>query len=111
MIEEGVRVALATDYNPGSSPTENLQMAMWAACYKMKLLPAQILRGVTINAAYAIAREKTIGSIEEGKQADLVIFDAPNIDFLVYHFGVNSVAQVWKKGKLVAEKGRLVYNN
>lgn len=111
MIEEGVRVALATDYNPGSSPTENLQMAMWAACYKMKLLPAQILRGVTINAAYAIAREKTIGSIEEGKQADLVIFDAPNIDFLVYHFGVNSVNQVWKKGKLVAEKGQLVYKN
>ena len=77
----------------------------------MKLLPAQILRGVTINAAYAIDREKTIGSIEEGKQADIVIFDAPNIDFLVYHFGVNSAYQVWKKGRLVAENSRIVYNN
>ena len=51
MIEEGVRVAIATDYNPGSSPTENLQTAMSMACYKMKLSPAQILRGVTLNAA------------------------------------------------------------
>ncbi len=98
MIEEGVRVAIATDYNPGSSPTENLQTAMSMACYKMKLSPAQILRGVTLNAAYAICREKTIGSITEGKQADMVVFDAPNIDYLVYHFGVNSVRQVWKKG-------------
>ncbi|MGF7107839.1 imidazolonepropionase [Treponema pedis] len=101
MIEEGVRVAIATDYNPGSSPTENLQTAMSMACYKMKLSPAQILKGVTLNAAYAICREKTIGSIEEGKQADFVIFDAPNIDYLIYHFGVNSVCQVWKKGKQV----------
>lgn len=98
MIEEGVRVAIATDYNPGSSPTENLQTAMSMACYKMKLSPTQILRGVTLNAAYAICREKTIGSITEGKQADMVVFDAPNIDYLVYHFGVNSVRQVWKKG-------------
>lgn len=110
MIEEGVRVALATDYNPGSSPTENLQMAMSAACYKMKLSPAQILRGVTLNAAYAICREKTVGSIEEGKQADLVIFDSPNIDYLIYHFGINSVSQVWKKGKLAAEERRVIYN-
>ncbi len=101
MIEEGVRVAIATDYNPGSSPTENLQMAMWAACYKMKLSPAQILRGVTINAAHAICREKKIGSLEAGKQADFTIFNSPNIDHVIYHFGVNSVCQVWKKGKQV----------
>ena len=109
MLEEGVRVAIATDYNPGSSPTENLQMAMWAACYKMKLAPAHILRGVTLNAAHAISREKTIGSLEEGKQADLVIFDSPNIDYLVYHFGINSVYQVWKKGVLAAQERRVLY--
>lgn len=109
MLEEGVRVAIATDYNPGSSPTENLQMAMWAACYKMKLAPSHILRGVTLNAAHAIGREKTIGSLEEGKQADLVIFDSPNIDYLVYHFGINSVYQVWKKGVLAAQERRVLY--
>lgn len=111
MIEEGVRVALATDYNPGSSPTENLQMAMSIACYKMKLSPAEILRGVTLNAAHALCREKTVGSIEVGKKADLVIFDAPNIDYLIYHFGLNTVHQVWKKGILVAEKGRTLYGD
>lgn len=101
MIEEGVRVAIATDFNPGSSPTENLQMAMWVACFKMKLSPAQILKAVTINAAHAICKEKTIGSIEAGKQADLLIFDSKNIDHMIYHFGVNALEQVWKKGRVV----------
>lgn len=103
MIAEGVTVALATDFNPGSSPTENIQMAMWMACYKMGLTPAQIIRGVTINAAKAVCREKTIGSLECGKQADLAIFNTPNIDFLLYHFGINTVYQVWKKGNLILD--------
>ncbi len=109
MIEEGVRVALATDYNPGSSPTENLQMSMWAACFKMKLTPAQILRAVTLNAAYAVKKEKIVGSIEVGKQADFVVFDAKNIEHIVYHFGVNSVSKVFKKGELVVDNRRIVY--
>ncbi len=109
MIEEGVRVAIATDFNPGSSPTENLQMSMWVACFKMKLTPAQILRGVTLNAAHAVKREKTVGSIEVGKQADFVVFDAKNIDFIVYHLGVNSVSKVFKNGELVVDERRVVY--
>ncbi len=110
MIEAGVRVALATDFNPGSSPTENIQMPMFVACYKMGLTPEQILKGVTINAAYAIGREKTVGSIEVGKQADFVFIRAENIDYILYHFGVNAVERVYKKGELVAENRQIVYN-
>jgi imidazolonepropionase len=108
MMEKGVRVALATDYNPGSCPTENLQAIMTFACMGMKLTPEEILKCMTINAAYAVNRESEIGSIEAGKKADLVIFDAPNIDYIVYHFGINHVDQVIKNGRLVVEHGHLL---
>lgn len=103
MIESGVCVAIATDYNPGSSPTENIQQAMWNACFKMKLSPEQIFRGVTINSAKAICRERIVGSLEKGKQADLLVLNAPSLEYALYHFGVNSVRQVWKQGKKVHE--------
>lgn len=109
MLAEGVRVAISTDYNPGSSPTENIQMPMWVACFKMGLSPADIIRGVTINGAYAVNREKTAGSIEPGKNGDILVFDSPNIEYIIYHFGINLISQVWKKGKLVAENGKIVY--
>lgn len=109
MLEEGVKVAISTDYNPGSSPTENIQMAMWVACFKMGLTPSDIIRGVTINAAYAVNREKIVGSIEVGKKADILIFDAPNIDFIFYRFASNLISQVWKDGRLVVEDGKLIY--
>jgi len=108
MLEKGVRVALATDYNPGSCPTENLQAIMTFACMGMKLLPDEILRCMTINAAHALNRAAEIGSIEAGKKADLVIFDTPNIDYIVYHFGVNHVDQVIKNGQPVVDQGRLL---
>lgn len=101
MIEAGVTLAIATDYNPGSSPTENIQQAMWNACFKMKLSPEEIFRGVTINAAKAICREKTVGSLEQGKQADILVLDAPSLEYALYHFGVNFVQNVWKHGKQV----------
>lgn len=103
MLEAGVCVAIATDYNPGSSPTENIQQAMWNACFKMKLSPMEIFRAVTINAAKAICREHIVGSLEKGKQADILVLDAPNLEYALYHFGVNSVRQVWKHGKKVFE--------
>ena len=109
MLEEGVRVAISTDYNPGSSPTENIQMAMWMACFKMGLTPSDIVRGVTINAAYAINREKTIGSLEEGKKADILVFNSPSIEYLMYRFGANLISQVWKEGRLVVEDGSVIY--
>jgi imidazolonepropionase len=108
MIERGVRVALATDCNPGTSPTESLQSIMTFACFGMKLLPEEIIKAMTINAAYAIGREGSLGSIETGKQADIVIFNSPNLNYLIYHFGVNAVQIVIKNGKVVVEQGRLM---
>lgn len=108
MMEKGVRVALATDYNPGSCPTENLQAIMTFACMGMKLLPEEILKCMTINAAYAVNRAPAIGSIEVGKNADLVVFDAPNLDYIVYHFGINHVDQVVKNGRLAVDHGQLL---
>ncbi len=105
MIESGVRIAIATDYNPGSCPTENLQSIMTFACFGMKLTPEEIIKAMTINGAYAIKREKEIGSIEKGKKADLVIYDAPNINYIVYHFGINHVDKVVKDGKIVVDNG------
>ena len=109
MLEEGVRVAISTDYNPGSSPTENIQMAMWMACFKMGLNPIDIIRSVTINGAYAIDREKIVGSLEKGKKADILVFNSPSIDYLMYKFGSNLIAQVWKEGRLVVEDGSVIY--
>lgn len=107
MIEKGVRVALATDYNPGTCPTENLQSIMTFACFGMKLTPLEIIKGMTLNPAYAINRENEIGSIEIGKKADLVIFDCPNLNYLIYHFGINHVDKVIKNGKVVVDQGRI----
>ena len=109
MLQEGVRVAIATDYNPGSCPTENIQKAMWVACFKMGLTPKDIIRAVTINAAYAIGREKTVGSLEVGKKADVLVFDVPNLEYIFYRFGCNLLSSAWKDGRIVLEDGKLIY--
>ena len=101
MRAEGVTVAIASDYNPGSSPCENLQMAMDMACFGMGLEPLEILEGVTINAAKAVNLEDQYGSLEAGKYADFTIFDAINPDYIFYHFGVNNVTDVFKWGEQV----------
>ena len=108
MIEMGIRVALATDYNPGSSPTESLQAIMTFACFGMKLTPMEIIKGMTLNAAYAVDRASEIGSIEVGKKGDLVILNAPNLDYVVYHYGINHVDTVIKNGVIVVEQGKLI---
>ncbi|MHA6534746.1 imidazolonepropionase [Paenibacillus sp. BAC0078] len=109
MIAAGVPVALSTDRNPGSSPTESLPFIMNLACLTMRMTPAEVLAACTINAAHAIGRASTIGSIEVGKQADLVMFDAPNYLYLQYHYAVNLVDTVLKKGKTVIQGGRRVF--
>ncbi len=101
MIEEGVTVSLATDCNPGTSPTESLQAVMTFACFGMKMFPEEIINAMTINAACSINREKEIGSIEVGKKADIVIFNSKNLNYLIYHFGANAVETVIKNGKIV----------
>ena len=104
MLEEGVALALATDYNPGSCPTENLQLIMTLGCLKLGMTPAQVLAAVTINAAHALGMADTIGSLERGKSADMVIFDADNEAYLPYHFGINHAWKVIKDGNVVVEK-------
>ena len=108
MIDMGVPIALATDCNPGSSPTESLQILMTFACFGMKMLPEEIISAMTINAACAINREKEVGSIEVGKKADIVMFNSKNLNYLVYHFGTNAVHTVIKNGIVVVNSGILV---
>jgi imidazolonepropionase len=106
MLAAGVAIALSTDYNPGSCPTENLQLIMTLGCLKLGLSPAQVLAAVTINAAHAIDMAAVIGSLEAGKQADLVIFDADNEAYLPYHFGINHTWMVIKSGRVAYDKRR-----
>lgn len=101
MIDMGIPVSLSTDYNPGSCPTENLQLIMSFASLIMRLTPEEVITGVTINGACALGLEKEVGSIEEGKKADITIFDAPNLNYIIYHFGINHAERVIKKGKIV----------
>ncbi|MCL1808401.1 MAG: imidazolonepropionase [Clostridiales bacterium] len=101
MIELGVPVALATDFNPGSCPSLNLQLIINMACLKYKMTPEEILTAVTINAACAVGRGGAIGTLEKGKQGDLVVWDAKDMETLCYRFGSNLALQVIKKGELV----------
>lgn len=101
MIEKGAAVALSSDFNPGSSPVNSLQIVMGIACRQLKMAPAEVISAVTINAAHAIGCASSVGSIEEGKRADLVIFDAQDYRYLMYRFGTNLVDKVVKSGRIV----------
>ena len=98
MIEAGVPVALASDYNPGSCPCLNLQLVMNITYLKYRLTPEEVLTGVTLNAAAAIGMADRVGSIDRTKQADLVIWDAPDLNYLCYRLGSNLAHTVIKKG-------------
>lgn len=106
MIEKGVPVAFGSDFNPGSCPSNSLQLAMHIGCYKYAMTPEECLTAVTLNSAAAINRAKVTGTVEKGKQADMLIWDAPNLDYLFYRFGDNLVDTVIKKGEIVASKLR-----
>jgi imidazolonepropionase len=101
MVDKGVALALATDFNPGSAPCLSMPLVMAIACRYQRLLPAEVLNACTINAAYAIGLGEQLGSIEVGKQADLLILDIPDYRYLAYMFGGNPVSKVYKRGKLV----------
>jgi imidazolonepropionase len=98
MIERGLPVALATDFNPGSSMTESVPMILSLACLMMRMTPAEAIVASTINSACAVDKGNEIGSIEVGKKADLVIWNVQNYKEIPYHFGVNLVEQVIKNG-------------
>lgn len=108
MLDSNVAIALSSDYNPGSCPSENLQFIMQLGCVGLKMTPNEVLNAVTINAACAIDRQSEIGSVEIGKKADLVLFDAPNVEYLMYHFGINHVEKVYKNGVLVVDNKKIL---
>ena len=101
MIEAGVPVAICTDFNPGSCPSCDLQLCMNLGYLKYRMTPEEVLAAVTINAACAVGRGETLGTVEPGKQADLVIWNAPDLDYLVYRMGSNLAEKVIRKGNIV----------
>ena len=101
LIDRGVIVALSTDCNPGSSMTESLPMIISLAALKLKMTAAEALSAVTVNAACAIGKGETLGRLEEGLPADIVVWDMEDYRELPYHYGVNLVEKVVKNGKIV----------
>ena len=100
-IEAGARVAVATDFNPGSAPSYHLHLAMTLAAVHQRMSPAEVLRGVTTNAARAIGLETTHGSLLPGYRADLAIIDAPDINHWLYHFRPNACLGTLKNGEWI----------
>lgn len=105
MIDAGLAVVLATDFNPGSSPTPSIPMILSLAATQMKMLPAEALTAVTVNAAYSLGRGDEIGTLEAGKRADFVIHDCADWRELGYFFGVEPAAQVFVGGRLGFARG------
>lgn len=103
MIDSGAAVALATDFNPGSCVTENLQFIMSLAALKLNMTPEEIWNAVTVNAAHAIGKGSEAGTLEVGSQADFVIWNIANYHYLPYHFGVNHAASVYCTGQKIWE--------
>lgn len=101
MISSGLPVALATDFNPGSSFSESMPMILSLACLMMKMTPAEVMTASTINSAYALDLGKKIGSLEVGKKADIIIWNVDNYKQIPYHFGMNLVGKVIKNGTVV----------
>lgn len=106
MIEKGLPVSLATDFNPGSNVTESMQITLTIACLQLKMIPSEVLVASTINAAYALDRGDQIGSIEPNKKADLVLWEVEDYREIPYHYGVNLVETVIKDGDIVYQKNR-----
>jgi imidazolonepropionase len=103
MIDAGLAVILATDFNPGSSPTPSMSMVLSLASTQMKMTPAESITAATINAAYSLNRGDKIGSIETGKNADFVIHDCDDYRELTYFFGVERAWQVYVGGELISD--------
>ncbi len=101
LIEAGAIVGLATDYNPGTSPTLSMPMILSLACTQMRMTPAEALGAATINAAYSLGRQKQTGSLEVGKLADLAVFDLDDYREIPYYFGVHHCWLTLKRGKAI----------
>jgi imidazolonepropionase len=106
LIEQGAAVALATDFNPGTSPTMNMQFILSLACTQMRMTPAEAIVAATINGACAVRRAGRLGSIEPGKQADVAVYDVEDYREIPYFAAVNFCAATFKRGELVYEQDR-----
>jgi len=99
MIDAGLPLALATDYNPGSTPSGNMNFVVATACIKMKMTPEEAINAATINGAYAMGLEKEVGSITIGKKANLLLTKTiPSYGFIPYSFGNNQIEKVYLNG-------------
>jgi imidazolonepropionase len=101
LIDAGVPVAIATDFNPGSCMSYSMPLMMTLACTQMRMTPEEAITACTLNGAAALKLSDKVGSVELGKQADLVLYRVPNYRFLAYHFGVNHVQTVIKRGVIL----------
>ena len=104
LIDRGVPVAIGTDFNPGTSPTASLPLAMTAACVELRMTPDEVLSAVTINAARALGLDDEIGSLEPGKSADLVVWRVPSTAQIPYWPGADLVRTVVKRGRVVLDR-------
>jgi len=101
LIDAGAIVALATDYNPGTSPTVSMPMILSLACTQLRMTPAEAIAAATINAAYALRRDHKVGSIEPGKQADLAVFEVEDYREIPYYFGIQRCWMTMKSGEII----------
>ncbi len=107
LIDAGAIVALATDFNPGTSPTLSMPAILSLACTQMRMTPAEAIAAATINAAYSLARHARIGSLEVGKFADLAAFDVDDYREIPYYFGVNQCSLTMKRGRIIYSRASL----
>jgi imidazolonepropionase len=107
LIDSGAAVALATDFNPGTSPTVNMQFVLSLACTQMRMMPAEAIVAATINGAHAVRRQNRIGSIEVGKQADLAVYNVPDYREIPYFAAVNFCTATFKRGTPATSTGNL----
>jgi imidazolonepropionase len=107
LIDTGAIVALATDYNPGTSPTVSMSMILSLACTQLRMTPAESITAATINSAYSLGRDKQIGSLEVGKLADISIFDVDDYREIPYYFGMNTCHTTIKRGQIIYSKSSL----
>ncbi len=101
LIDAGAIVALATDYNPGTSPTVSMPMILSLACTQLHMTPAEAITASTINAAYSLGRGKQIGSLEVGKLADMAVFEVDDHREIPYYFGMNTCHTTFKRGQII----------
>jgi len=108
MIQAGMALSISSDYNPGSTPSENYQLALQLAGNKLRMTPEEVLTAATINPAYSLGLSDSIGSLEVGKKADIVLLDVKNWNYFIYHYGINHTKAVFKNGILVVNNRMLV---